>query len=77
MSDDKTERSLGRIEGALEGVTGELRNIREFLTRHEHEDRVQFTEIRDDISKINKRVFLGSGAVATLISMVGIWLKGH
>ena len=77
MSDNENQRSLGRVEGTLDSITGELRNIREFMTRHEHEDRAQFMEIRDDISKINKKVLFGSGAVATLISVVGIWLKGH
>jgi len=76
MSDEE-QRSLGRIEGSLDSITGELRQIREFMIRHEHEDRTQFAEVKSDIAKINKKVLFGSGAVATMISVVGIWLKGH
>jgi len=74
---DEDQRSLGRIEGTLDSITGELRNIREFLIRHEHEDRTQFAEVKSDIAKINKKVLFGSGAVATLVSAAGLWLKGH
>ena len=74
---DEVQRAIGRIEGTLNSNTELLRNIREFLTRHEHDDNIRFTEVRDEISKINKKVLFGSGAVATLISVIGIWLKGH
>lgn len=63
---DGIERSLGRIEGKLDG-------IRNHLDQH-HES---ITAIDMRLAKVEKKVYWFSGITGAFGAMIGIFIKGH
>lgn len=67
---DEIQRSLGRIEGKIDG-------LEQAIKQHFEDDKVNFGNIRKDIGNIQKKTWFGAGTVAAAASMVTLWLKGH
>ena len=65
MSDD-IERSLGRIEGKLDG-------IRSHLDQHSE----SIASIDGRLGKVEKKVYWFSGITAAVGAAFGVFIKGH
>jgi hypothetical protein len=64
MTDD-VQRSLGRIEGKLDGLL-------ERLQEHTAEDAVNFKELRESIGTINAKIQFWSGGIALIVSAISV-----
>ena len=65
MSDD-IERSLGRIEGKLDGIKNHL---------DQHHESINSIDAR--LGRVEKKVYWFSGITAAVGAAFGIFIKGH
>lgn len=63
---DEIQRSLGRIEGKLDGIRSHL---------DQHTDSISTIDAR--LAKVEKKVYWFSGITGAMGAMLGIFLKGH
>ncbi|MGE5163040.1 MAG: hypothetical protein ACM3IH_03315 [Sphingobacteriales bacterium] len=63
---DEIQRSLGRIEGKLDGIKGHL---------DQHSESI--TSIDARLGRVEKKVYWFSGITAAMGAALGIFIKGH
>lgn len=73
MSDDNTQRTLGRIEGKLDALALTM-------TSHASQDDVRFHDIAKKLETLQQSKWFNSGvaaAISSVVSIAVIWFKGH
>lgn len=70
MTDDETQRAIGRIEGTLSANTIILADIRKDLIRHFEDDKESFVKLGERLGAVEKKVwyFSGVGAVVAFLA---------
>lgn len=70
MTDEETQRAIGRIEGTLATNTIILADIRKDLIRHFEEDKESFSKLGERLGTVERKVwyFSGVGAVIAFIA---------
>jgi hypothetical protein len=72
MSDTDVQRSLGRLEGLLEGVLASQARVEQQLALHTEQDAENFDALKESISEISgsrKIAAKWAAAVSTLVTL--------